>query len=89
MNLKNHITMSGVEHKFKKVILELGLNPKLTPHSCRRGYITYMLEQTNGNVPQIAYNVGHKTWDIVRMYNRARLPKERMSINFKEVLENE
>ena len=89
MNLDNYITMSGVEHKFKKVILELGLNPKLTPHSCRRGYITYMLEKTNGNVPQIAYNVGHKTWDIVRMYNRARLPKERMSINFKEVLENE
>jgi len=89
MNLDKHITRSGVEHKFKKVILSLGLNPKLSPHSCRRGYITYMLEKTDGNVPQIAYNVGHKTWDIVRMYNRARLPKDRMTINLGEVLENE
>jgi integrase len=68
------------------VIKGLGLNPKLTPHSCRRGFITYMLEKTNGNVPMVAQLVGHSTWEMVNRYNRARLPKERTTINLGEVI---
>jgi len=67
----------------------LGLNPKLTPHSCRRGFITYMLEKTDGNVPLIAQIVGHKSWEMVYRYNRARLPKERTTIDIGEVLRYE
>ena len=86
LNLDKHITASGITHKFKRVIKGLGLNPKLTPHSCRRGFITYMLEKTNGNVPMVAQLVGHSTWEMVNRYNRARLPKERTTINLGEVI---
>ena len=89
MNLDKHISVSGVEHKFKRVILGLGLNPKLTPHSCRRGFITYMLEKTNGNVPLVAQLVGHSSWEMVYRYNRARLPKERTTISLGEVIKGD
>jgi integrase len=89
LNLDKHITASGITHKFKRVIKGLGLNPKLTPHSCRRGFITYMLEKTNGNVPMVAQLVGHSTWEMVNRYNRARLPKERTTINLGEVIKGE
>ena len=87
--LDKHISKSGVAHKFKKVIIELGLNPKLTPHSCRRGFITYMLEKTNGNVPLVASLAGHKSWEMVYRYNRERLPKERTTIDLGEVLKGD
>ena len=86
-DLRKHISQSGIGHKFKRVIKELGLNPKLTPHSCRRGFITYMLEKSNGNVPLVAQLVGHKSWEMVYRYNRERLPKERTTIDLGEVLE--
>ena len=88
-DLRKHISSSGIGHKFKRVIIELGLNPKLTPHSCRRGFITYMLEKSNGNVPLVAQLVGHKSWEMVYRYNRERLPKERTTIDLGEVLEGE
>ena len=89
MNLDKHISVSGVEHKFKRVILGLGLNPKLTPHSCRRGFITYMLEKTNGNVPLVAQLVGHSSWEMVYRYNRERLPKERTTISLGEAIKGD
>lgn len=89
MNLNSHISISGVEHKFKKVITELGLDTKLTPHSCRRGFISYMLEKENGNVPLVAQLVGHKSWEMVYRYNRERLPKQRTTIDLGEVLKEE
>jgi len=87
--LDKHISKTGVAHKFKKVITELGLNPKLTPHSCRRGFITYMLEKTNGNVPLVASLGGHKSWVMVYRYNRERLPKERITIDVGQVLKGD
>jgi len=89
MNLDKHISVSGVEHKFKRVIKGLGLNPKLTPHSCRRGFITYMLEKTNGNVPLVAQLVGHSSWEMVYRYNRERLPKERTTISLGDVIKGD
>lgn len=84
-NLTKHFSESGIGHKFKKVIKDLKLNPKLTPHSCRRGYITYMLEKTNGDIPLVASLVGHSSWEMVYRYNRERLPKERTTIDLTEV----
>ena len=85
MNLSKHFSESGVGHKFKKVIIDLKLNPKLSPHSCRRGYITFMLEKTNGNVPMVASLVGHSSWEMVYRYNRERLPKDRTTIDLTEL----
>jgi len=89
MNLKKHISSSGIAHKFKSVIMGLNLDKRLTPHSCRRGFITYMLEKTDGDVPLVANIVGHSTWDMVRRYNRNRVPKQRTTIDLGEVLSNE
>jgi len=86
-NLNTHITRSGIQHKFKRVIIDLGLDDKLTPHSCRRWFITYMLEKTNGNVPLVSQMVGHSSWEMVYRYNRERLPKQRTTIDINEVKE--
>ena len=48
----------------------LKLDEKLTPHSCRRYFITEMLKKTNGNIPLVAQLVGHNTWDVVRLYTK-------------------
>ncbi len=86
MILDKHITSSGIAHKFKKVVEELGLNPKLSPHSCRRGWITYMLEMGKP-IQDIAYLVGHNSYEMVYRYSRQQIPKERTTIDFSELLE--
>jgi len=85
-DLTKHITSGGVSHKFKNVVIDLKLNPKLTPHSCRRGFITYMLEKTEGNIPLVASIVGHSSWDMVSKYNRQRIPKDRTTIDLREAI---
>ena len=89
MDLDKHITTSGVGSKFKKVVLDLGLNPKLTPHSCRRGFATYMLEQTNGDVYKVMNLLGHSSLDMVMRYARHIPSKERTTINLGEVLQGD
>ncbi len=89
MDLDKHITTSGVGSKFKRVILDLGLDPKLTPHSCRRGFATYMLEQTNGDVYKVMNMLGHSSLDMVMRYARQTPPKDRTTINLGEVLQGE
>jgi integrase len=86
MILDKHITTNGVAHKFKKVVNELGLNPKLSPHSCRRGWITYMLEKGRP-IQEIAHLVGHSTYEMVFRYSRQQIPKERTTIDFSELIE--
>ena len=85
-DLSKHFSASGIQHKFKKVIKELGLNDRLSPHSCRRWFITYMLEKYNGNVPLVAQMVGHSSWEMVYRYNRERLPKQRTTIDINEII---
>jgi len=85
INLMNHITESGVGHKFKRVVKLLGLNPKLTPHSCRRGYITFQLEEGRP-IQDISLQVGHKSYDMVFRYSRQLPSKERTTISLGEVL---
>ena len=60
----------GVCAKFRKMRDLLKLDEKLTPHSCRRYFITEMLKKTNGNIPLVAQLVGHNTWDVVRLYTK-------------------
>jgi len=86
MVLDKHITSSGVTHKFKSVVNELGLNPKLSPHSCRRGWITYMLERGRP-IQEIAHLVGHNSYEMVYRYSRQQIPKDRTTIDFSELIE--
>ena len=85
-DLSKHFSASGIQHKFKKVIKELGLNDRLSPHSCRRWFITYMLEKYDRNVPLVAQLVGHSSWEMVYRYNRERLPKQRTTIDINEIM---
>jgi integrase len=62
---------SGIDHKFKKMVRKLNLNDNLSPHSCRRFFITEMLKATNGNVPLVAELVGHSSWDMVKHYTKS------------------
>ena len=50
------------------MVKELNINPTMTPHSCRRYFITEMLKKTNGNIPLVAELVGHSDWSQVTIY---------------------
>ena len=71
-----NVSSSGVYQKFKKMAIHLGLSKKLSPHSCRRFFITEMLKNTNGNIPLVAQLVGHSTWDVVRMYSKSVITED-------------
>ena len=49
----------------------LDCNEELSPHSCRRYFITEMLKKTNGNIPLVAELVGHEDWDMVKHYAKS------------------
>ena len=86
-DLDSPYSLSGVSRKFKKMVRHLKLNDKLSPHACRRFYITEMLKKTNGNVPLVAQLVGHTTWDIVRLYAKNVVPDETLAnINLKDII---
>jgi len=70
-NLEKPYSRSGVEHKFKKMVKKLNLNNKLSPHCCRRFFITEMLKATNGDIPLVAELVGHSSWDMVKHYTQS------------------
>ena len=53
------------------MIRMLDCNEELTPHSCRRYFITEMLKKTNGNIPLVAELVGHEDWDMVKHYAKS------------------
>lgn len=67
--------ISGVRNKFYKMRDLLNLDPSISPHSCRRFYITEMLKESGGNIPLVAQLVGHSTWDVVRLYSRNVIPE--------------
>ena len=67
--------ISGVRNKFYKMVKHLNLDPSISPHSCRRFFITEMLKETNGNIPLVAQLVGHSTWDVVKLYARNVVPE--------------
>jgi len=84
-DLRFHNT--GINKKFKKMIRHLHLNDSLTPHSCRRFYITEMLKSTNGNIPLVAQLVGHSSWDMVKRYAKSViLDDTKTNLNLKDVI---
>tara|TARA_R110001592_G_scaffold48553_2_gene152657 strand:- start:151 stop:1149 length:999 start_codon:yes stop_codon:yes gene_type:complete len=62
--------------RFKLMIDELELSDDLTPHSCRRYYITQMLIKTNGNIPFVSEIVGHSNWTTTQKYAKSVLLKD-------------
>ncbi len=69
INLEKHFSTSGVSHKFKEVVKEIGLDESITPHACRRGFITIMLEDGR-SIQEIATMCGHSSYDMVIRYSR-------------------
>jgi integrase len=71
-----HYNQSGVQHKFRTMVKMLKLNPKLTPHACRRYFITQMLLQTDGNIPLVSQVVGHESWEMVHHYTKSLIKED-------------
>lgn len=63
-------SQSGVQHKFKKMVKFLGLNHRLTPHSCRRFFIQEKLRETNGDLNLVRLLVGHSSISQVLYYHK-------------------
>ena len=75
-NLDEPYSISGVQHKFKKMVKLLKLNEKLTPHSCRRFFITEKLMETGGNIPLTALLTGHSNYKMINHYAKHNQQKE-------------
>ena len=71
-----HYNQSGVQHKFRTMVKMLKLNPKLTPHACRRYFITQMLIQTDGNIPLVSQVAGHSSWEMVHHYTKSMIKED-------------
>ena len=67
-NLNRGFTKDGFRNKFYKMVEHLKLTKGLSPHACRRYFITEMLKKTNGDIPLVAQLVGHSSWDMVKLY---------------------
>ena len=63
-------SQSGVQHKFKKMVKVLGLNPSLSPHSCRRFFIQETLRETGGDLNLVRLLVGHNSLKMVMYYHK-------------------
>jgi len=87
VDMNQNYTTSGLNQKFKQMVRKLKLTDKLSPHSCRRHYITEMLKSTNGNIPLVSQLVGHETWDVVRMYSKSVITEDTATnINLKDIV---
>mgnify|MGYP001197835443 CR=1 FL=1 len=87
VDYNTNFSPSGIYQKFKKMVNHLELNKKLSPHSCRRFFITEMLKNTNGNIPLVAQLVGHSTWDVVRMYSKSVITEDtKTNLNLKQIV---
>ena len=62
--------------KFDEMLKYLKINKDLTPHSCRRYFITQMLIKSGGNIPQVAELVGHSSWDMVKHYAQSVITED-------------
>jgi len=75
-DLQKPFTIDGYRNKFYKMVTELNLTKGLSPHSCRRYYITEMLKKTKGDIPLVADLVGHSTWDMVKRYAKSVIDED-------------
>tara|TARA_B100000315_G_scaffold66346_1_gene60281 strand:- start:515 stop:1945 length:1431 start_codon:yes stop_codon:yes gene_type:complete len=84
-------SISGVGHKFKKMVKLLKLNKKLSPHSTRRFFISQKLMESGGNIPFVALLVGHGSFEMVNHYQKHNQQSEmllgmRNTLDFGEVI---
>mgnify|MGYP001043564766 FL=1 len=89
-DLKKPYSVSGIGHKFKEMVRHLNLDMKLSPHSCRRFFISHMLKTSGGNIPLVANLVGHESWMMVNHYQNNNQKQEmikgiRNTLNIGEV----
>ena len=89
-DLSKPYSVSGIGHKFKDMVRHLKLDDKLSPHSCRRFFISHMLKSSGGNIPLVANLVGHESWNMVNHYQNNNQKQEmlkgiRNTLNISEV----
>ena len=70
-DLNEFVKDNTYRKRFKQMVRMLDCNEELSPHSCRRYFITEMLKKTNGNIPLVAELVGHEDWDMVKHYAKS------------------
>ena len=75
-DLSKPFTEDGFRNKFYKMVNHLKLTKGLSPHACRRYYITEMLKKTNGDIPLVAQLVGHSSWDMVKLYAQSMITEK-------------
>ena len=75
-DLQSPFTTDGFRNKFYKMVEYLKLNKDLSPHACRRYFITQMLIKTDGNIPKVAQLVGHSSWDMVKRYAQSVISED-------------
>ena len=75
-DINRPFTTDGFRNKFYKMREYLNLTKGLSPHSCRRYYITEMLKLTKGDIPLVAELVGHSSWDMVKRYAQSVITED-------------
>lgn len=63
-------SISGIQHKFKKMTKLLKINEQLTPHSCRRFFTLEKLRETNGDMNLVRLLLGHNSLKMVMYYQQ-------------------
>jgi len=86
-------SISGIQHKFKKMTKLLKINERLTPHSCRRFFTIMKLRETNGDMNLTRVLLGHSSLKMVMYYHRTdteaqALLNRRNTLDLGKVLEN-
>ena len=86
-------SVSGIQHKFKKMTKLLKINERLTPHSCRRFFTIMKLRETNGDMNLTRILLGHSSLKMVMYYHRTdtehqALLNQRNTLDLGKVLEN-
>jgi len=62
-------SVSGIQHKFRKMTEFLKISTSLTPHSCRRFFIMEKLRETNGDLNLVRLLVGHSSLKMILHYH--------------------
>ena len=62
-------SISGVQHKFRKMTKLLKINQSLSPHSCRRFFTMEKLRETNGDLNLVRLLLGHSSLKMVMEYH--------------------
>tara|TARA_B100002003_G_C13933809_1_gene453513 strand:- start:239 stop:775 length:537 start_codon:yes stop_codon:yes gene_type:complete len=62
-------SVSGIQHKFRKMTKLLKISKSLTPHSCRRFFTMEKLRETNGDMNLVRLLLGHSSLKMIMYYH--------------------